>query len=250
MAENEVKSKALAQKMMQQDKINKKNAELLESEEKEHEKSVQLENETLKTEDPFALEDKVEAPKPAEKQPEDKEIEGLKTKINTFQTLLLTATKKQAQSEKDNSELKNTILEQNAKIEKLTEKINDMEIGFEYIKMYGFQSGHFEEVLAAYRKTGKFPNPEDFKNKQGKDGPKTGGGAGSAGHLEEYIDGLTEHDPFAKPQVKDRETEQPASLTKTQTIVQRVSMDIVDKLQVILMCTIISFAISYFQKIA
>ena len=54
MAENEVKSKALAQKMMQQDKINKKNAELLESEEKEHEKSVQLENETLKTEDPFA----------------------------------------------------------------------------------------------------------------------------------------------------------------------------------------------------
>ena len=111
MAENEVKSKAMAQKMMQQDKINKKNAELLESEEKEHQKSKELENETLKTEDPFAQEDKEEAPKPAEHDQQNKEIEGLETKINTFQTLLLTATKKQAHSEKDNSELKNTILE-------------------------------------------------------------------------------------------------------------------------------------------
>ena len=108
--------------------------------------------------------------------------------------------------------------------------MNNMEIGFEYIKMYGFQSGHFEEVLAAYRKTGKFPNPEDFKDKKEQNRPKTGSGSRSADHLDDYMDGLTENDPFAKPQVKDRETEQPVSLTKTQTIIQRVSMDIVDKL--------------------
>ena len=39
-----------------------------------------------------------------------------------------------------------------------------MQIGFEFIKIYGFQSGHFDEILAAYRATGKFPNPKDFNN--------------------------------------------------------------------------------------
>jgi hypothetical protein len=41
-----------------------------------------------------------------------------------------------------------------------------MTIGFEFIKIYGFQSGHFDEILAAYHKTGKFPNPKDFNSKE------------------------------------------------------------------------------------
>ena len=78
-----------------------------------------------------------------------------------------------------------------------------MEIGFEYIKMYGFQSGHFEEVLAAYRKTGKFPNPDDFKLKQEhKPIPLKTEAAGS--ELNEFIVGLNNDDPFQKPQIKNR----------------------------------------------
>ena len=95
MAENEVKTKALAQKMMQQDMINKKNAKILETEENEKQKSKILETETLKTEDPYAEEIKPEKEQIPVKSQE--EIEGLKTKINTFQTLLLTSTKKQAE---------------------------------------------------------------------------------------------------------------------------------------------------------
>ena len=41
-----------------------------------------------------------------------------------------------------------------------------MAIGFEFIKIYGFQSGHFDEILAAYHTTGKFPNPKDFNSKE------------------------------------------------------------------------------------
>ena len=126
-------------------------------------------------------------------------------------------------------------------IKTLTEKLSDMEVGFEYIKMYGFQSGHFEEVLQAYRKTGKFPNPEDFKvNSANPEKPKSDS---KTEHLEEYIDGMnSQNDPFKKPQIKDRgiSNEQPQK-----TIIRKVSMDIVDKLQIILMCTIVTFAISY-----
>lgn len=54
----------------------------------------------------------------------------------------------------------NSSVEQNAT---LKTKVEELSIGFEYIKLYGFDPNHFEQVLKAYNKSGKFPDPAQVK---------------------------------------------------------------------------------------
>jgi hypothetical protein len=41
----------------------------------------------------------------------------------------------------------------------MKEKQKELNIGFEFIKVYGFNAGQFEKVLKAHQETGKFPDP-------------------------------------------------------------------------------------------
>lgn len=59
-------------------------------------------------------------------------------------------------------------LQQNQKsddFEKVRKKVDELSIGFEYIRLYGFQPNHFEEVLKAYKEKGQFPDPVEVMKK-------------------------------------------------------------------------------------
>jgi hypothetical protein len=54
-------------------------------------------------------------------------------------------------------------MDQSSEINKITARYEELSVGFEFIKMYGFQSGTFEKVMQAYKETGKYPDPQSFK---------------------------------------------------------------------------------------
>ena len=91
-------------------------------------------------------------------------------------------------------------------------------MGFEFIKLYGFQAGHFEKVMEAYKETGKFPDPASV--------PKV------------------EKVGVFYNEINKSETEQ-----KPKKVVQaKISMNILDKLQMVLLCAFVTFIVNYLQN--
>lgn len=45
----------------------------------------------------------------------------------------------------------------------LSSKLDEVAVGFEYIKMYGFHPTHFDTVMKAYKEHGKFPESSEVR---------------------------------------------------------------------------------------